>query len=76
MEELIQTIAQALVDDPQQVRVSVNSSRHTSVLELQVAKDDTGKVIGKRGRTVTAMRTILSAVSAKQKKSVILEILE
>ena len=68
MKELIQYIAQALVDNPDQVVVQEITSQQTLVLELRVAKEDLGKVIGKKGRTAQAMRTILSCASAKEKK--------
>ena len=76
MKELISYIAQALVDNPEQVVVSEVEGNQTSVLELHVAKEDLGKVIGKQGRTARAMRTILSAASAKIKKRSVLEIIE
>lgn len=76
MKELINYIAQALVDHPEQVSVSEVEGNQTSVLELKVAKEDLGKVIGKQGRTARAMRTILSAASAKVKKRTVLEIIE
>jgi uncharacterized protein len=76
MKELIYYIAQALVDNPEQVTVSEVEGNQTSVLELKVAKEDLGKVIGKQGRTARAMRTILSAASAKIKKRTVLEIIE
>ncbi|MBC8457708.1 MAG: KH domain-containing protein [Deltaproteobacteria bacterium] len=76
MKELIDYIAKALVDNPEQVEVSEVEGNRTSVLELKVAKEDLGKVIGKQGRTARAMRTILSAASAKLKKRSVLEILE
>jgi uncharacterized protein len=76
MKELITYIAQALVDHPEQVVVEEVEGNQTSVLELKVAKEDLGKVIGKQGRTARAMRTILSAASAKVKKRAVLEILE
>ncbi|MEE4355651.1 MAG: KH domain-containing protein [Desulfococcaceae bacterium] len=76
MKELIKYIAQALVDNPEQVSVEEVEGNQTSVLELKVAKEDLGKVIGKQGRTARAMRTILSAASAKVKKRTVLEILE
>ena len=76
MKELIKYIAQALVDNPDQVRVEEVEGNQTSVLELKVAKEDLGKVIGKQGRTARAMRTILSAASAKAKKRTVLEIIE
>ena len=76
MKELITYIARALVDNPEQVSVSEVEGNQTSVLELKVAKEDLGKVIGKQGRTARAMRTILSAASAKVKKRTVLEIIE
>lgn len=76
MKELVNYIAQALVDNPDQVAVSEIEGNQTSVLELKVAKEDLGKVIGKQGRTARAMRTILSAASAKVKKRTVLEIIE
>ncbi len=76
MKELIEYIAKALVDDPDQVNVSEVVGDQTSVLELKVAKDDLGKVIGKQGRSARAMRTILSAASTKLKKRTVLEIIE
>ena len=76
MKELISYIAQALVDNPEQVAVNEVEGNQTSVLELSVAKEDLGKVIGKQGRTARAMRTILSAASAKIKKRTVLEIIE
>jgi predicted RNA-binding protein YlqC (UPF0109 family) len=76
MKELITYIAQALVDHPEQVSVAEIEGNQTSVLELKVAKDDLGKVIGKQGRTARAMRTILSAASAKIRKRTVLEIIE
>lgn len=76
MKDLIEYIAQALVDNPEQVKVSEVEGSQTSVLELKVAKEDLGKVIGKQGRTARAMRTILNAASAKMKKHTVLEIIE
>ncbi len=76
MKELIQNIARALVDNPDQVVVEEITTQQTLVLELRVAKEDIGKVIGKKGRTAQAMRTILSCASAKEKKRTILEIVE
>jgi predicted RNA-binding protein YlqC (UPF0109 family) len=76
MKELIERIAKALVDNPDQVAVTEIEGEQTSVLELKVAKEDLGKVIGKQGRTARAMRTILSAASAKIKKRTVLEIIE
>ena len=76
MKELIQYIAKALVDNPDQVVVEEITTQQSLVLELRVAKEDLGKVIGKKGRTAQAMRTILSCASAKIQKRAILEIVE
>jgi predicted RNA-binding protein YlqC (UPF0109 family) len=76
MKDLIKYIAQALVDHPEVVEVAEVEGTQTSVLELKVAKDDLGKIIGKQGRTARAIRTILSAASAKVKKRCVLEIIE
>ena len=76
MKELIKYIAQALVDNPDKVEVTEVEGEQTSVIELKVAKEDLGKVIGKQGRTARAMRTILSAASTKINKRAVLEILE
>jgi len=76
MKELITYIAKALVDHPEAVEVSEVEREQTSVIELKVAKDDLGKVIGKQGRTARAIRTILSAASTKIRKRAALEILE
>jgi predicted RNA-binding protein YlqC (UPF0109 family) len=76
MKDLIKRIAQALVDNPEQVEISEVKGEHVLVLELQVAKADIGKIIGKQGRTAQAIRTILSAASAKMKKRTVLEIIE
>ena len=74
--DLIEYIAKALVDHPEQVKVSEIEGERTSIIELSVAKEDLGKVIGKQGRTVTAIRIILGAVSAKLKRHAVLEITE
>ena len=76
MKALIEYIARSLVDHPDEVQVSEVEGEQTTVLELKVAKEDLGKVIGKQGRTARAIRTLLGAVSAKAKKRVVLEILE
>ena len=76
MKDLITNIAKALVDKPEEVMVTEIMSQHTSVIELKVAKDDIGKVIGKHGRTAEAMRNILMAASTKLRKRCILEILD
>ncbi len=76
MRELIELIAKALVDYPDEVRVSEVEGEVTSVIEIRVAKSDLGKVIGKEGRTARAMRTLLTAASTKMKKRAVLEIIE
>ena len=76
MKELIEYIAKALVDNPEEVSVTELEGQQASVFELKVAKEDLGKVIGKQGRTARAMRIILGAASAKMKKRSVLEILE
>ncbi len=76
MKELIEYIAKLLVDNPEEVMVTEIEGEQTSVIELRVAKEDLGKVIGKQGRNVSAIRTILGAASAKMKKRSVLEILE
>src|SRR4030067_1115773 len=76
MKELIKYMGQALVDKPDMVAVSEIVGEQTSVIELRVAKEDLGKVIGKQGRTAKAMRTILSAASTKVRKRTVLEIIE
>ncbi len=76
MKELIEYIAKALVDYPEQVSVNVLEGSQSTVLELSVAKADLGKVIGKQGRTAKAIRIILGAASAKIRKRAILEIVE
>lgn len=76
LRELVEFISKALVDSPDDVEVSEISGEQTVVLELRVAKSDLGKVIGKQGRTVKAMRAILNAASSKLKLRADLEILE
>jgi len=75
LKELTENIAKALVDNPEQVKVSEIEGGMTSIIELWVAKPDLGKVIGKQGRNADAIRTILSAVSMKIRKRVVLEII-
>ncbi|MEK6608728.1 MAG: KH domain-containing protein [Myxococcota bacterium] len=74
--DLVEYMARGLVDHPDEVEVEQFEEQGTSVIELRVAQEDLGKVIGKQGRTVKAMRTILAAASAKQGKRSDLEILE
>lgn len=76
LKDLVEYLAKSLVDEPDQVEVAEIAGEQTIVLELRVAKSDLGKVIGKQGRTVKAMRSILSAASSKLRKRADLEILE
>lgn len=76
MKEIIKYIAQSLVDNPDQVEVNEIIGNQTSVMELRVAKEDLGQVIGKQGKTAQAIRTILSASSAKMNKRGVLAIIE
>ncbi|MCZ6660280.1 MAG: KH domain-containing protein [bacterium] len=73
---LVEAIAKSIVDSPERVVVSGVEGENSTVLELRVAKEDIGKVIGKNGRTITAMRTILNATRAQKFKRHILEVLE
>jgi predicted RNA-binding protein YlqC (UPF0109 family) len=74
--ELIEYIAKSLVENPETVTVNVVDGEKSTILELGVAENDLGKVIGKRGRIAKAIRTVLQAASAKSGKRVVLEILD
>lgn len=76
LRNLIEVMAKALVDFPDKVNVAEVEGEQTTVIELKVAKEDLGKIIGKEGRTARSLRTILAAVSTKLKKRSVLEILE
>ena len=76
LRNLVEVMAKALVDFPDQVVVGEVEGEQTTVIELKVAKEDLGKVIGKEGRTARSLRTILAAVSTKLRKRSVLEILE
>ncbi|MCH8157608.1 MAG: KH domain-containing protein [Nitrospinae bacterium] len=76
MKGLIFTMAQALVDKPDEVEIKEVVGNKTTILELTVAKDDLGKIIGKQGKTARAMRTILNATATKLGKRAVLEIIE
>jgi predicted RNA-binding protein YlqC (UPF0109 family) len=76
MRDLVEQIARALVDNPDSVKVTEIEGEQTTVLELRVAQEDLGKVIGKQGRTARAVRTILGAAGMKIRKRFVLEILE
>lgn len=76
LKELIYGIAKALVDHPELVQVNVVEGEKTTVIELRVAREDLGKVIGREGRTARAIRTILNAAATKLRRRAVLEILE
>lgn len=74
MVELVESIAKALVDNPEQVSVTESESNQTVVLELRVAPEDMGKVIGKQGRIAKAIRVVVKAAATKMHKKVVVEI--
>jgi predicted RNA-binding protein YlqC (UPF0109 family) len=76
VKEFIENIARALVDQPDSVKVTEIEGEKTTVYELRVYSEDLGKVIGRKGQTAKAIRTLISAVSAKKGKRALLEILE
>lgn len=76
LKDLIATIAESLVDDPDSVEVTEIEGDHNSLIELRVAPDDIGKVIGKDGRTAQSMRTLLTAASTKAGRRVHLDIVD
>jgi predicted RNA-binding protein YlqC (UPF0109 family) len=76
MKELIEVMAKALVDAPEEVVVTEKKGQNTSLIELRVARGDVGKVIGKDGRTAQSMRTILAGASAKLNRRSVLEIVD
>ncbi len=76
MKDLITYIAKSLVDQPDLVKVTEVEGETTSVIELSVAKEDIGKIIGKQGKTATAIRTIMNAASKKMKRRSVLEIID
>lgn len=76
LKDIVEYIAKALVDNPDQVSVTEVGGEQTSVIELRVAKEDMGKVIGKQGRTAKAMRTVLNAMATKLRRKVVLEIVD
>ncbi len=76
MKELVTKIVQSLVDSPEKIEITEILGDKTTVIELRVAKEDIGKVIGKQGRTAQAIRTLLNAASATERKRTVLEILE
>ncbi|MEG1610052.1 MAG: KH domain-containing protein [Bilophila sp.] len=76
MKDFVEFVARGLVDEPDEVQVSEVEGEQGTVLELRVAKEDLGKVIGKQGRTARALRTLLGAASSKARKRVMLDIVE
>ena len=76
MKELVECMAKALVDIPDQVEVTEIVGEHTLVIGVKVAKEDMGKIIGKKGRNAQAIRTLLNAASAKLRKHVLFEIID
>ena len=76
MKELVEFMAKAMVDNPQHVEVREIAGSETLVIELKPAKEDIGKIIGKKGRNVQAMRTLLNAAAGKLRKRVVLEIID
>lgn len=76
LKDLVEFMAKSLVDKPEEVTVNEMVGEQTTVVELKVAKEDLGKVIGKQGRTARSMRTILNAASTKLSKRSVLEIVE
>ena len=76
LKSLVEYIARSLVDHPDHVDVSEIEGEKTTILELKVAEDDLGKIIGRHGRTAKAMRTVINAAATKERKKAVLEILE
>ena len=76
MKELVEVIAKALVDHPEEVVVTENQSEKAIVVELRVAQSDMGKVIGKQGRIAKAIRSVVKAASAKEDRKVVVEIVQ
>ena len=76
LKDLVEQIAKVLVDKPEAVQINEIEGEQTTVIELKVAKEDLGKIIGKEGKTAKAIRTILGSAASKLKKRVVLEIIE
>ncbi len=76
MVEIIEMLVRALVDEPDQVRVTESQGEKTTVFEVSVSKPDMGKVIGRNGRTIESLRTIVGACGAKRKQRCILQIID
>lgn len=76
MKELVQYLAKSLVNNPDAVEVKETEGETGSVLELKVAKDDLGRIIGKQGRTAKSIRTLLNAAASRTNRKIVLEIVE
>ena len=76
MDELLDFLAKSLVDDQEAVSVTTAEEEDATVLELRVAEDDVGQVIGRRGRTITALRTVMRAVGASQDQRVLVDLVD
>ncbi len=76
LKELVEYVAKSLVDKPEEVKVRMLEGDQTAVVELRVAKDDIGKIIGRQGRTVRALRTVFSAAASRSPKHITLELVE
>lgn len=74
MEDLLNKIISKIVEKPEEIEIEAVPGEHTTIFKLKVAKEDTGKVIGKQGRTADAIRTILKAIGGKYNKKIVLEI--
>ena len=76
MKELVEVIAKALVDHPEEVRATERETDRTTIIELHVAQDDMGKVIGKQGRIAKAIRSVVKAAAARTEKKVVVDIVD
>lgn len=76
VKQMVETVAKTIVDNPEQVKVNLVEGEKTAIIELRVAGNELGKIIGKEGRIVKAIRTLVSATSAKLNKRIILEVPE
>ena len=76
MERLLEFLARSLVDNPDEIKVTMAEEDGAQVLELHVAEDDAGQLIGRRGRTITALRTVMRAVGASQDRRVLVDLVD